>query len=103
MRRSRSRSSAVYNFNPVHETAYLAHLVVNMASCQFGFKLIPAYGLFMMFYAQRAQHEVSLLTLQCRVAALLEMAVAASTKERDVGKLALLLANASELLAAMKT
>jgi myosin heavy subunit len=74
-----------------------------MASSQFEFKLMPAYGLFMMFYAQRAQHEVSLLTLQSRVAALLEMALKASQRERNVEKLVLLLANASELLAAMKT
>ena len=99
----RSRASANYNFDPEHERAYLAHLVVNMASNQFTFKLMPAYGLFMMFHGQIAQNETSLMKLQCRVAALLEMATNASQKEHNLSKLALLLANTSELLAAMRT
>lgn len=101
--RARSRPDAAYDYNAEHEHAYLAHLVINMASNQFTFKLMPAYGLFMMFHAQREQDMTALMQLQCMVASLLEMATHHAVREHNVNKLALLLANTSELLAALRT
>lgn len=65
---------------------------------------MPAYGLYMMFHGQRVRDEgASLEELQSRVARLVQLTVKASRRERNVRKLALLLANASELFHALRS
>jgi hypothetical protein len=94
---------SVFTWDKRNQGTYLEHLVVNMASSQFSFKLMPAYGLYMMFHGQRVRGgDVALKELQSGVASLIKLTVAASRRERDVRKLALLLSNASELFQAMR-
>jgi hypothetical protein len=84
----------------------LVLLVPNFPPWQlrFSFKLMPAYGLYMMFHGQRVRDEdASLEELQSRVARLVRLTVKSSRREENVCKLALLLANASELFHAMRT
>eukprot|EP00038_Savillea_parva_P009268 m.182364 g.182364 ORF g.182364 m.182364 type:complete len:1142 (+) comp15512_c0_seq1:275-3700(+) len=103
-RTSSDDADVLFEWDKEHESSYLVHLVVNMASAQFSFKLMPAYGLYMMFHGQRARdEEAALEELQTRVARLVQKIVRSSRRERNVRKLALLLANSSELFHAMKS
>lgn len=57
----------------------------------------------MMFHGQRVRDgDTALSELQSGVASLIKLTVAASRRERDVRKLALLLSNSSELFQAMR-
>lgn len=56
-----------------------------------------------MFHSKRGQSEDELRSLQSRVAELLKKAVADACDDHDIARLGLLLANCSELLAALKT
>ena len=86
-----------------HEHAMVAHLVGNMRSSSFQFALTPAYGLYMLVHSQRRSSEAQLQTLQEHIAGMLEERLAQACRDNSVNELAMLLANASELLAALRT
>ena len=100
---STTRPLPAVNVSREDEQRFLAHLAENMQSSRFVFALMPAYGLYMMVHSQRRSPQALLQASQERIASRLEAQVALACSANNVNELAMLLANTSELLAALRT
>ena len=85
-----------------HVPLYLIHLVINMTSTQYGFPLVPAYGLYNMIVSQAIQETPMLVSFQDLIGETFRKALHAACAQNQVNKLAMILANATELLMALR-
>lgn len=102
--RAEAKAQAVFPFEIGDEDALLSALISNINPHAVSFKLLPAYGVYLITrYCQQEYDDKALNALMLKIATLLKMALYTSRTGKDVASLAFWLANSSELLMALRS
>ena len=97
------RLDTTYAFELHHHDALFRHLVVDLPDRSFAMKLVPAYGIyFLLRHAARVHGVRPATALADKAAELFRSTIARASTSRPLFALAMLLANASELLAVLR-
>lgn len=86
------------------EDALLAGLISSIQPQKLSFKLLPAYGVYLVVrYCQQEYHSKALNALMLKVATLMKTALYTARSGKNLASLAFWVANAAELLMALRS
>ena len=102
--REEARAEAFFPYKPFDEEPLLHALITNLDAKELDFKLLPAYGLYLMVrHCQRTFAADVLNSLLLKMATLMKMALASAQASQDLGCQAFWLANATELVMVIRS
>eukprot|EP00054_Salpingoeca_dolichothecata_P027107 m.197133 g.197133 ORF g.197133 m.197133 type:complete len:1089 (-) comp25865_c0_seq2:49-3315(-) len=99
-----ARKRAVYPYDAKYEDALLHHLIDNMSMRKATFKLLPAYGLYMMVrHCHVAHGHAALGALLSKIATLMKIAMFNGRNGQQVNEITFWLSNGIEFLMVLRT